>query len=661
MDLSLFQDILILLGFSVIIVFLLQRIKLPSILGFLVTGIIIGPHGLSLVTEVDQVETISQIGVILLLFVIGMELSLKQLASMRKTVFIGGLLQVGLMVLLTAVIYHFFGVSWSQAVFMGFLFSLSSTAIVLKILQDRNEMGEMHGRNALAMLIFQDIIVVPMMLVTPIMAGNSTNITYSILSLLIKSIIVLAITYVLARYIIPKVMYYIAKTRNKELFLITTITICFAIADLTALAGLSLALGAFLAGLVISESEFSHQATSIILPFRELFTSFFFISVGMLMNLGFFFEHISTILLLVMALFVVKSGATALAVGLLKYPPKTILLTAFSLFQVGEFAFIMAGVGEENGLLDADTSQYFLAVSICSMLLTPFVLMFSDPLADGILKLFFGKKIQRKKQSLREKLRTEEDLSILENHLIIVGFGVNGRGLAKAAGLCDIPYVVLETNAVTVEKETKNGIPILFGDAAESHILNQVNIYQARAIVVAVSNFETSKNIIKTVRNITHSVHLLVRTRYVKEMEELNDLGANEVVPEELEASVEIFSRILHNFLVPEDEIIDFIEKVRADNYKILQENKPPKTFKSKQIPDFDITSLRVYRDSGAPVGKSLKDLDLRAQYGVNVIAISRKGSMLSNIHAEEKILQNDILYVQGDVQHIEYFRKAIN
>lgn len=661
MDLSLLQDILVLLGFSVIIVFLLQRIKLPSILGFLITGIVIGPHGFSLVQEVEQVETISQIGVILLLFVIGMEMSIKQLALIKKTVFVGGFLQVGLTVISTAFIYRFFDAEWPQAVFMGFLFSLSSTAIVLSILQERNEISKAHGRNALGILIFQDIIVVPMMLVTPLMAGNATtSITSSILMLLGKTLVVLVITYVLARYIIPKLMYYIAKTNSKELFLLTTITICFAVADLTALAGLSLALGAFLAGLIISESEYSHQATSIILPFRELFTSFFFISVGMLMNLDFFIHHVGTILLLMVLLFIVKSGVTAIAIAVLKYPAKTVMLTALALFQVGEFAFIMAVVGIDNGLLDQETYQYFLAISICSMLATPFVLMYSDKMTEAVLGLFSKKK----KKDFREKLPnkiTEETANQLENHLIIVGYGINGKALARAAEMKDIPYVVLETNADTVEKEKVTSTHLIYGDASNTNILNMVNLYKARVIVVAVTNFEISKNIILAVRSVSKSVRLMVRTRFVSEMEDLKALGANVVVSKELEASIEMFSRVMHDFLMPEDEIITFTEAIRADNQTLFgEEVRLPRTFKAEAIPNFNITALRVFKDSGSPLGISLKNLDLRAKFGINIIAINRNEEMIANLSSDEKIQQNDLLYVQGEVAAIENFRKTI-
>ncbi len=658
MNIELLQSLLILIGFSAIIVFLLNRINLPPILGFLITGIIIGPFGLKLIQSDAQIDTIADIGVILLLFVIGLEMSIKQLAQIRKTVFIGGLIEVGLTVLLTALIYHTFGVTWSQAVFMGFLFSLSSTAIVLSILQNRNEMSQAHGRNALGILIFQDLIVVPMMLVTPIMAGNATNITYSIVALLIKSVVVLTITYVLARYMIPKLMFYIAKTRNRELFLLTTITVCFAMAFLTTKADLSPALGAFLGGLIISESAYSYQSTSIILPFKELFTSFFFISVGMLLDVTFLFEHFIPILLLVIGLFVVKSSATAIAIGVLKYPLKTVLLTAFSLFQIGEFAFIMADVGIQNNLLKGETYQFFLAISICSMMITPFILMYADPLVDYILKIF-GKK----DTSLEDaEVMDEEIASHLKNHLIIVGFGINGRAIAKVARLKNIPYIILETNAVTVEKEKSEGTPIIFGDASQEHILYSINIYHARAMVIAVTDLAVTKNIIRTTRTITKSVYLIVRTRFVSNIQELKELGANEVVSKEFEASIEMFSRVMHNFLIPEDDIHGFEEIIRADNYHLFEEKaKLPKTFRSDKIPNFNITSLRVFRDSGSPVGRSLKELNLRADYGVNIIAISRDNEIISNLQATEKIYQNDILYVQGDTANIEKFRAVIS
>jgi len=659
MHLPLLQDLLILLGFSVVIVFFLQRVKLPSILGFLITGTIIGPYGLSLVNAADQVEIISEIGVILLLFVIGMELSLKQLASIKKTVFIGGLIQVGLTVLVAGTAYYSLGFSWNESVFVGFLFSLSSTAIVLKVYQDRNEISSPHARNALAILIFQDIIVVPMMLITPIMAGESGNLTVSVLSLFLKSIIVVGITIVSARYIVPKLMHTIAKTKSKELFLLTTITICFAVAFLTSEAGLSLALGAFLAGLIISESEYSHQATSIILPFRELFTSFFFISVGMLLDLNFFTSHIGIIMLVVLLVFFMKSAIAALAVAVLGYPPRTVLLTGLALFQVGEFAFILSKVGTEYGLLSELANQYFLAVSIISMILTPFVIIFSENISGAILNTKIWNVLNNKSnKSAAHTSVLEEEIS---NHLIIIGYGINGSNLAKAARYSNIPYVVIELNAQLVKNTRAKKIPILYGDATQDHILEKVRLAKARAVVIAISDPAATRAIITNIRSVSQSVYLLVRTRYVRETNELLALGADDVIPEEFETSIQIFSRVLHNFLVPEDDIEHFVDSIRLDNYDLFKtQKKLPTTMRTTKLPDFHITCLRINSDSGKLVGKSLKDTNVRAVYGVNILAISRDDTMIYDIQPEEKLKQNDLLYINGPQENIEKFHRLI-
>jgi monovalent cation:H+ antiporter-2, CPA2 family len=657
MHLPLLQDLLILLGFSAVVVFVLQRLDLPSILGFLLTGILIGPYALGLVHESEQIEVISEIGVILLLFVIGMELSLKHLISIKKTVFIGGALQVGLTVLVSGSIYYLLGNEWSEALFIGFLFSLSSTAVVLKVLQDRNEISAPQGRNALAILIFQDIIVVPMMLFTPIIAGQSENVLNSILVLLLKTAVVIIITIVSARYLVPRLMHIIAKTGSKELFLITTITICFAVAFLTSEAGLSLALGAFLAGLIISESEYSHQATSIILPFRELFTSFFFISVGMLLNLQFFSENIPVIMLIVLAVFIVKSIIAAFSIAVLNNPPRTFLLTGLALFQVGEFAFILSKVGIEYGLLTAETNQYFLAVSIISMLCTPFVIIFSEKMAFGMMK-WRPMKAMDKKMTDTAFVADEK----LENHLVIIGYGINGSNLAKGASFSNIPYVVVELNAETVRAERKKGVPILFGDATQDHILELVNIRKARVTVIAISDPVATKAIIRNIRAISQSMHLVVRTRYVKEIPELIAVGADDVIPEEFETSIEIFSRTLHYFLIPEDDIEYFINMTRSNNYSLFQNKKSiPRTFRPTDFPGFKISCLKVKTDSRAVIGKPINELDVRNKFGVNILGIMRKDELISNITAEERICRRDILYVTGHQLDIDKFRKSID
>ena len=584
-DFPIIKDISILLFFSVFIVFFLKRLKFPSVIGFLLTGIVIGPYGLSLINAVKEVEVLSEIGVILLLFVIGMELSLKQLALIKKTVFVAGFIQVFLTVLVSAGIYHVIGNTWNEAVFIGFLFSLSSTAIVLKTLQDRHEISSAQGKNALAILIFQDIIVVPMMLFTPIIAGKSDDLTYSIFSLLIKSVLVVLLTYISAKFIVPKLLYSIAKTKSKDLFLLTTITLCFAIAYLTSQAGLSLALGAFIAGLIISESEYSHQSTSVILPFKELFTSFFFVSVGMLLDLSFFINHIVIISVLLLVTFIIKSIIAGIAVAVLKYPPKVVLLTGLSLFQVGEFAFILSKVGIYYKLLNETTNQYFLSVSIISMIITPFIILFSDKLINHFINV--SKRIgisNLYKYNKLDSLDNNIDESYLNNHLVIIGFGLNGSNLAKFSKASGIPFIVIESNAKIVKDSKLKGIPILFGDAIHPHILETAKIHLAQSVVVAISDITATKLIIKEIRDISETIHIIVRTRYLKEITELKAIGADEVVPEELETSIQIFSNVLQHFLITDSEINEIIQCVREDNYEIFNSNKQNHTIRKLEL-----------------------------------------------------------------------------
>lgn len=658
MHLPLLQDIIILLGFSVVVVLILQRFKIPSILGFLITGLLIGPYGFGLIVAVDEIEIIAEIGVILLLFVIGMELSLKQLVTMRKTVFIGGFIQVGVSVLLVTTIYHYLDFSWAESVFVGFLFSLSSTAIVLKILQDRNEISEPHGRNALGILIFQDIIVVPMMLVTPMMAGEGGNVGKEIVSLLFKSVLVIIFTYASARFIVPWILLRVVRTKNKELFLLTTISICFAVTFLTSEAGLSLALGAFLAGLIISESEYSHQATGTIIPFKVLFTSIFFISIGMMLDLGFFIENTIIILSLVVFVFITKALIASIAVAILKYPPRTVILTGLALFQIGEFSFILSKVGIKSGLISPETYQYFLSVSIITMFLTPFVIQYADKIATKLLYLFFGKKHKR---ALSKLAADNKDMSKLKNHLVIIGYGVNGTNLARVADHVSIPYVIIESEVDIVKREKQNGKPIIFGDATDEHTLNLVRLKNARIVVIAISDSKTTKQIISCIRVISQSVHIINRTQYIERIDEYIELGADEVISEKFETSIEIFSRVLHNYLIPIHRLDNLINTIRADNYKSLQTEKKLSTQMSRtQLPDFNIVSVRLLADSGGVVGKTIIEADIRKEFGVSILSIFRNDQMINTISPDERLIQNDIVYIRGDLEHIERFYNAV-
>lgn len=659
--LPLLPDLLLLLGAGVGIALVLQRFKLPTVLGFLLTGVCIGPGGLGWFHSTAAIAPISELGVMLLLFVIGMELSISQLVRIRKTVFLGGALQVGLTLLATAGISALVGLSWPEAVFMGCLFSLSSTAVVLKMLQDRNEMTSTHGRNALGILIFQDLIVVPMMLAVPFLAGDGGPWMPALSGLLLKSSGALALTYLGGRFLVPWMFHRIARTHSKELFLLGTVLVCLAFSALTEAAGLSLALGAFLAGLVISDSVYSHQATSVVLPFRELFSSIFFISIGMMLDVSFVWEHLGSILLLVVGVLLAKSAITAFAMRLLRYPPVAAWLTGLALFQVGEFAFVLSQVGMVHGLLQTETHQTFLAVSILSLMLTPVLFLRAGSITQQMLP-------QTGNQTHPDSTPSSTPESGLENHLIIIGFGLNGTHLAQAARAQSIPFAVLETDPDLVQKNRALGLPIHFGDGTDIQVLQGLKPEKAQAVVIAISQPESTRTIIRNIRQLAPSVYVIVRTRYVREMQELIALGADEVVPEEFETAVEIFSRVLGHYMVPLDRIDQFASQVRADNYALWQSTQMTSfgrrnTHKPQtdEVLPFPIACVRVYADSGPLLHRSLAQSQLRKEHGIQVVAIQRSGNWLAPLTPDETLQQGDVLYVHGESAALHRFHRLLN
>ena len=659
MDTSLLLDIVIIFGLSVVVTLLFQKIKLPTLLGYLMTGIIAGPYGLSLVDATAEVGHLAEIGVIFLLFLIGIEFSLKQLLAIKRSVFVGGSIQVITTIGITCITYYFFSYSWEKSIFMGFLFSLSSTAIVLKVLGDKGEMHTPHGRIALAILIFQDLLVVPMMLITPMLAGSGDNIALSLLDLAWKIVLVLFLVFVGARFLVPKLLFEVAKTRSQDLFILTTLLICFSVALLCYSIGLSLALGAFLAGLIISESEYSHQATGNIMPFREIFTSFFFVSIGMLLDVSFLYNHLPLILLLTILVIIAKTAAASAAALALKYPPKTIFKAGLTLFQVGEFAFILSRTGIENGLLDENINQYFLSISILTMALTPIVMNNSERISKNIYKLFIPSKIKERLNHLNLNKTTISNVPTkLKNHLIIIGFGISGQNLCKASKYAGIPYIIIELNPETVKREAENGEPIIYGDAIQANILEHAQLGAARSVVIAISDLKAAEKVLTSIRRINKSIYVIVRTKTVLEMEAFLKLGANEVIPEEFETSIEIFTRIMHKFLVSKDQIHAFTKEIRSDVYEMM---RPAHQVKEKiTLPSFDIVCLKVEQDKNTIVEKTLADSHIRSKYGVQVLAIQRDKRVISHVDAHTVIKLYDSLFISGDPDSINKFSNEI-
>lgn len=648
METQLLNDIIIIFGLAIAILFISHRLRVPSIVGLLLTGMIAGPYGMAVLGNVTEIEVLAEIGIVLLLFTIGMELSLKDMWQIKKAVFLGGSVQVLVTLLAAALIATYLGRSPGESIFIGFLLALSSTAIVLKLLQERAEIDSPHGRITLAILIFQDVIIVPMILVTPLLAGASGNGGESPLVLFAMAFVLLVLVIIGAKWIVPQLLYQIVKTRNSELFLLSIIFICFSVALFTYSIGLSLALGAFLAGLIISESEYGHQAIGNILPFRDVFMSFFFISIGMLLDINFLFQQPVLVVLIALGVISLKAIIAGLATVVLGYPLRTTVMVSLALVQVGEFSFILSKFGIEYGLLTWDTYQLFLSVSVATMAATPFIIHASPHIADSVMRLPLPKRM--KSGLYPVKMNGQTDKIQLKDHLVVVGFGINGRNVARAARVAGIPYVIIEMNPDTVLSERSKDELIYYGDATQDAVLKHVNIKDARVMVLGISDPMATRRIISTARRLSPKLHMITRTRYLQEMKPLYDLGADEVVPQEFETSVEIFVRVLKKYLIPKDTIETFMAEVRADGYEMFRNlSRESSDFCDLKLnlSDLDVSTIRVEKGSQVS-GKTLAQVELRKKYGVTLIASCRDGETSSNPDASIRLCPGDMLVLLG-------------
>lgn len=649
MEFQSLKDIEILFGLALVTVILFRKIKMPSIIGFLVTGILAGPHALGLITSAHEVELMAEIGVVLLLFTIGIEFSLTELMRIRYRVFWGGGSQVLLTILAIAATAYTFKIPYNQCIFLGFLVSLSSTAILMKLLMDEGQMDSPPGKTALAILIFQDLCVVPLMLLTPFLAGNGGGFTDLFFMLARAAAIVVAAHYG-ARYAIPWIFSQVVKARSRELFILSIIVVGFGTAWLTSLAGLSLALGAFIAGLAISESEYSHQALGDIIPFRDAFMSLFFISVGMLLNVSIFINKPVVIALIVLSIILVKAIVATGAILMLGMPARIAIIAGISLSQVGEFSFVMSQAGLKAGLLPDSMYQTFLAASVATMVLTPLMLKYAPSIAEALCRIL-PKTVVRGKGTLTQS----EHKSRLTDHVIIIGYGLNGKNLAKVLKAHNIPFLVIEANPYTVAAERKRGSHIIFGDATRSQILEHVHIEKARIMVIAISDAAASRQISALARQMNTLLHIIVRTRYQLEMEPLYETGANQVIPEELETSVEIFARVLKQYLIPHEQIEQCIANIRSDSYDMLRSlsrRHSHATGIAGFLSGAEIGTFTVSKESILD-GTSISDGALRSYSGATLIALKRGIEVIPNPDPVWEIKHGDLLLLLGTPEQL--------
>ncbi|CAN5258801.1 cation:proton antiporter [soil metagenome] len=643
---GLLLDLLILFGLALIVTFICDRIHVPAIVGFVITGTIAGPNALGLVSDVATVEIMAEIGVILLLFTLGIEFSLQSLLQIKIPFFVGGSLQLVLTGLATIGVSVLAHRPLNEAIFFGFLVSMSCTAIGLKMLQQRGELDSPHGRIAVGILLFQDFMVVPMVLITPMLAGKEVaEGQHSLVTQAFGGLALFGALFLAARYVIPKLFYQISAMKDRELFLLSVVVVGLAIAMMSERVGLSLAMGAFLAGLVISESEYSHRALGSILPFKEIFISLFFISVGMLLSVHAVWKNPAGILVLSCVVIALKLAMATVAVLLMRYPPRVALATAFTLSGIGEFSFVLSKAGREYGLMSETFFQEFLATSVLSLIVAPFFIALGPRLFAklGIDKMRTDTDYTRKEQ---EALAASQ----LSDHIIIAGFGPTGRYVARAATAAGISYLIIEMNPQTVRTEREAGVPIFYGDAGQEVILEHAGIASARVLLLVIPDPTASRRITQIARELNPTIKIIVRVRFLTEIYPLLALGADDVITEEFETAVELVTRVMKRYMLPIEQIEHFVGQVRAEGYKMLRDAELQDAQRHdlhKYLSDIDINIIRL-RDRPSMEGKSIAELDLRNRFGVTVLAIRRDGETIQNPDAKEKLQGGDELIVLG-------------
>jgi CPA2 family monovalent cation:H+ antiporter-2 len=646
-----FQDLLTLLLASVPIAFLFHRLRLPTIVGFMITGVVIGPYSLGLISDVHAIELMAEIGVALLLFTIGLEFSLHRILEIKRLVLLGGGLQVVVTVLLATLIAYGRERSINQAIFFGFLIALSSTAIVLKTYIDRAEIDAPHGRAGVGILLLQDLSIVPMMLMVPVLSGREGSSPSRVIMTFATGLVAIGIIILATRKIVPYLLQHIVRLRSPEVFIISIVLLCLGTSWLTAQFGLSLALGAFIAGMVLSESEYSHQIIADILPFRDVFNSLFFISIGMLLSVSALASNIGGVLLLVIGLIIGKALIVLIVVRFLGYSLRVSTMTGLGLAQIGEFSFVLAKMGVPVGLLPEADYQRFLAASILSMIATPFLIKLAPRIGYALQSVFGpGSALEPNVPSY------EPEESELRGHVVIVGYGLNGRNLAKVLRRTKVPYLVLELNADAVRSARAEGEHVIYGDATRREVLHQVGIESARILVLAISDPVATRHTVWLGREMKPDIHIIVRTRYMSELADLHDLGADEVIPEEFETSIEIFSRVLKELGIPRHITQRQVATIRNEGYEMLRMPSLPVVDMADIAEALGSASTETFivSEDCPAAGKSIGELQLRTRTGVSVIAIIHDGTTEINPGPESVLNPDDVLVLLGTPENTD-------
>jgi len=625
----LLRDLVVILAAAVAVVLVFRRIQLPAIAGFIVAGAVLGPAGFGWVNDAAEISHLAEIGVVLLLFTVGLEFPLGELRRLGKVLVVGGGLQVGLTTAATAAIAAAWGAGTSKALFLGFLVALSSTAIVLKGLTERGEVDAPHGKLIVGMLLFQDLCVVPMILLVPALAGQGGG-AAPVARVLVTAVVVVAAALTLARWVVPRALHYVAASRGRDLFVLTVVLIGAGITWMTSVAGFSLALGAFLAGMVLADSEYGHQALSDSLALRDLFSSLFFVSIGMLLDFRTGIEQPGMVAGVVAAVLLGKAAIAAFAGLVLRVPVRIALLAGFGVAQIGEFSFVLGRQGADLGLLTAGELRVFFAASVVTMFIAPLALRFGPGLAAGASRLRGFDRLDSATSGGMAVPSSQPDPQV-----VILGFGVGGELLAEVLGEAGVPYVALDLNAQRVRQAKRQGTPLYYGDVTSREILERAGVAKAAQVVVVLNDPRATLQAVRVAREAGPKAVIIARARYVGETAALLAAGADEVVAQELEASFTIIERV-------------------------TREARLPRLGRGTPLPaGLEVESAVVPADAWI-AGRSLIEADLRRRTGATLVALTRESETAVHPSPGDVLQAGDVLSLVGNDAQLAAARALI-
>jgi CPA2 family monovalent cation:H+ antiporter-2 len=637
--LSALSLVLLLLGASVLAVVIFRRFNLPPVLGYLFVGSVIGPHALNLMNDVHRAEHLAEFGVVFLMFSIGLEFSLPKLYAMKRIVFGLGMLQVLLSMTLIAGLVMLFGVSWQLGIALGGVFAMSSTAVLTKLLVERQQLDSVHGREIMGVLLFQDLAVVPLLVIIPSLTQPPEKLAMLLAVALFKAIVVLAVILVFGQRLMRKWFHFVARAKSSEVFVLNVLLITLSLATITELAGLSLALGAFVAGMLISETEYKLQVEEDIKPFRDVLMGLFFVTIGVKLDLHILVGLWWQVLLALVALLLVKS----LVVGLLSWrlgsSPGNAIRSGLWLCAGGEFGFVLLG---EIINMPREIQQVALTVLVLSMLIAPFIVQYSERI---VVRFVASEWMMRSMQLTRIAAQSMG----AEKHVILCGFGRSGQYLARFLSQEDIAYVALDLDPDRVREAAAGGENVVYGDVGRKEALLAAGLMRASVVIVTVSDTQLAEKVLHHVQESRPDLPVIVRTFDERDMDRLTQAGATEVVPEVLEASLMLASHALVLVGVPVNRVLKRIRQTRSQRYSLLRGFY--RGISDRDHDDDDDHHPRLHSvllaSGAAGIGQTLDRLNLDA-FGCEVSAIRRRGIRALEPAPETRLEEGDVVVVLG-------------